>query len=170
MNRVVTLERRPGDKTYDRGERAIMVDGVQWGRTIVSHHGMHRTKHIFKQEGGGVIEERPGEKYPGEVNVRSLRRRSYSELRGNEHEWRPTEELVLDKARELVASGRLRHPDVVKAESKAALTRWRAKRDAAEAERKKEFRERACEALRINDPDSETVDRVVAAMEWAQTR
>lgn len=40
-----------------------------------------------------------------------------------------------------------------------------------EEQRKADFRKRACEALRINEDDnSELVDRVVAAMEWAQTQ
>lgn len=149
---------------FDRGERIIMVDGVRWGRTHVAYHGCNGTTHTFQQENGHVIEERPGERYPGEVSVRSMRRRGYF----RDKTWRPTEELVLEKARELVEASRLKHPDVVKAANEQAIERFRARAAKAEAKRTAEFRRRACEALRINDETSEIVDRVVEAMEWAR--
>lgn len=165
MAHIVTLEKctEPG---FDRGERAIMVDGVRWGRTIMSSHGCHGTKHIFRQEAGEVIIDKPDARYPVEVAVRSERKRYL-----NRETWRPTEERVLEKAIELVATGRLRHPDVVRAEQKEAAGRYRARVADRESERKSNFEARARQALQINDDaQSDLVDRVVKAMEWAQAQ
>ena len=76
------------------------------------------------------------------------------------------------KACELVPTGRLRHPETVKAEHEKAAAEYRALCAEAEEQRKADLRRRAREALRINNPDdySELVDRVVAAMEWATTQ
>ena len=73
------------------------------------------------------------------------------------------------KACELVPTGRLRDPETVKAEHEKAAAEYRALCAEAEEQRKADFRRRAREALRINNPDdySELVDRVVAEMEWA---
>jgi hypothetical protein len=167
QNHVVELVKPPtGDKTFDRGERIIVVDGVRWGRTVVTYHGCHGTAHKFRQEGGDILCENPNARYPREIAVRSVKRRRWT---GDP--WRPTHEAVLEKARELVAIGKLRHPDIVKAEHQKAMERYNERCAAIEEKRKQEFRERACQALGMNQDDgSQIIDRVVAAMEWAQTQ
>lgn len=150
-------------EAFDRGERIIMVDGARWGRTIVTHHGMHGTKHVFLQDNGEVILDDPNARHPQEVAVRSMRKR-----RWREGEWRPTEEMVLEKARELVEAGKLRDPAVVRREQQEANRLWQEERSAEENQRIADFRAKAMEALQINDPTSEIIDRVVAAMEWAR--
>ena len=83
-------------------------------------------------------------------------------------DFKTTLELALIKARELVETGRLRDPAVVKAESDARADAYLAERRAKEARKAIEFRERACQALGMNQDDgSEIIDRVVAAMRWA---
>jgi hypothetical protein len=156
-----------------KGERAIMVNGVRWGRTRVNYHGCHGQTHTFEQEEGDELEERPGTRYPGKVSVRSENRR-HARIRaiGRDEppDWKPTEQLVLEKVRELVAAGRLRDPSIVRSEHEAAAALYRKRSAEREIEEQAEFRRRACEALRINDETSEMVDRVVAAMRWAQTQ
>lgn len=159
-------ERYVGE-AFDRGERIIMVDGVRWGRTIVTSHGCHGTKHRFQQDHGEVIIEKPDARYPQEVAVRSHKRQKWL---GDKDTWRPTEEVVLEKAKELVASGKLRHPDVVKKEQDEAMEQYSARAAEREQQRVAEFRAKAMEALQINDPESEIIERVVKAMEWAQSK
>lgn len=152
---------------FDRGERAIFVDGVRWGRTIVTFHGCHGTTHTFVQDKGHTIEERPGERYPGEVSVRSQKRRKWLDS----NDWRPTEEKVMEKITELINTGRLRHPNIVKTENEQAMEEYRARARKAEEKQQAKLRERACKALGINQDDgSEIIDRVVEAMKWAQTQ
>jgi hypothetical protein len=161
-------ERRKGyvGEGFDRGERIIMVDGVRWGRTIVTMHGCHGTKHVFYQDGGEIITADRG-RHTSEIAIRSEKRQKWL---GDKDTWRPTEERVLEKARELVATGKLRHPDVVKKESVEAMKQYDARVEEREKERVAEFRAKAMEAAQVNDPDSPIIDRVVAAMEWAQSR
>lgn len=168
----VTLEKST-ERGFSRGERAIMVDGVRWGRTVVTHHGVHGTKHVFWQEGGDPIYEDKREKRPREIVVRSMRRRRFSDA----GEWQTTESLVLEKAIELVKAGKLRDPDVVRAETAAANERYREQAAAQEAERKAAFEARARDVLialavigLTNQPNPEDIAAVVAAMEWAQTQ
>jgi hypothetical protein len=170
MTHVVTLvksESTPNDR-FDRGERVILVDGVRWGRTIVTFHGVHGTKHCFEQQGGDVLLQNPKDKYPREIAVRSMRkRRRY----GNDVPWRPTEEVVLEKARELVEAGRLRDPKIVAREQDEAHQHYIQRCAEADAAKRAAFIAKARDALGINSNDpSPLVDRVVAAMEWAQTQ
>jgi hypothetical protein len=143
-------------EAFDRGERIIVVDGARWGRTIVTYHGVHGTTHTFVQHHGGEIEG---------ASVKSEKRR------WNKEGWRPTEDRVLEKVRELVSGGQLRHPDVVKAENEQAAERYRKQREKAEVEHAANFRKRALKACGANvNPDDPLVDRVVEAMKWAQTQ
>lgn len=152
-------------ESFGRGERIIMVDGVRWGRTTVTGRGCHGTVHTFQQQGGEVIGDTSTNGYFHEIDVRSQKKRW-----NDTGEWKPTEKRVLEKARELVAAGRLRHPDVVKREQDEGRKRVAERMRRNEEQRQQEFQERAMEATRANDPDSEIVARVVAAMEWAQTQ
>lgn len=164
MAHSVALEKGEG---LGRGERYIVVDGVRWGRTVVSHHGVHGTKHLFRQEGGELLIANPDERYPREIAVRSERKR-YS----NAATWRPTESLVLEKAVELVATCRLRHPDNVREEQRRASEAYHAKAAKAEAKEQREFEAKAEEALdRTRGLNLTTqVKIIVEAMRWAQQK
>lgn len=159
-------------ESFEGGERVILVNGVRWGRTCVARHGVWGTSHTFEQDGGDRIpaiegESRDRSKY---VQVRSMTKRRMRD----DTKWRPTEEMVLEKARELVASGRLRDPAVVKLEAKQEHERWLAEREQRDRERVDAIRAKAAEALQLNNVpapgESVVLDRVVAAMEWAQTQ
>ena len=151
---------------FAAGERLILVNGEPWARTLISHHGVYGTRYRFKQLNGETVIVDPAARHPREVSVSSSGRR-----RNWDDDKRPTEVRILEKARELVASGKLRAPDVVKAEQDAARERYRERVAANVRRQEAEFRERACQALGVNQDDgSELVDRVVAAMRWAQEK
>lgn len=173
----ITLETRKDDKQFGRGERAIMVDGVQWGRTHVSSHGCHGTKHVFEQTGGDIIGDMSKGGYFHEIAVRSEKRRPWMK----EDSWKPTEDRVLDKARELVTAGRLRNPDVVRAERAALHAKMEKNRESAAEREATEFANKALAAIGLDlttyiadAVNQTTVDelrkRIVAAMRWAQTQ
>lgn len=171
----IELRRCDGEKGFDRGERAIYVDGVRWGRTRIFHHGVHGTAHAFQQSDGSYIEDTSKHGNQLKVQVRSMRKR-YS----NPDTWRPTEEIVLEKAKELVAAGRLRHPDVVRAEVDAEHALYMFKKSVRERKEQEKLNDRARGVLRnlqayIGVPSGqpapqEDVDLIVEAMKWAQTQ
>lgn len=167
--RVIELVRvnAPG---FDRGERAIMVDGIRWGRTKVAWRGRHGTATTFVQEGGHTLIENPGAKFEREITIRSTgkfeRRRS-----SESNPFKTTEQQTLAKVIELVANGTLRDPAVVRAENERRMDEWRAGRAIAQQEEDAEFRRRAISALGLESDDAgDIIDRVVAAMRWAQTQ
>jgi hypothetical protein len=152
------------------GSRSIIVDGVRWGRTICRGHGCHGRSHSFYQEAGGPI-------YDGRsiVEVRT-QKKPYSYMETALAAWQPTEQRVLDKARELIETGKLRHPDVIRAETKKAAYEYTQKCERIEAERKATFLLKACEAIKpIQDrltleQASDLAGRIAATMEWAQSQ
>lgn len=158
---------------FERGERIIMVDGVRWGRTHVTRHGVWGTKYTIEQRRGSIIQEPTGFTGKGshkerDVEIRSIRKR-YNSKPG---EWRPTEELVLEKVRELIDSGKLIHPEAQREINERASREYREAVDRRDRKEAEEFRAKAREALGINDPasDSPLIDKVVEAMRWAQTK
>lgn len=184
---TVELVRAPNTRRYDekaeryvgesfeRGERIIMVDGVRWGRTRVKSHGSRGTTTTFEQHGGEALLAERNKRW-SEIGVRSMNKRHERIQAIGAHDanrnggWRPTEELVLEKVRELVENGKLRHPDIVKAEQEQAMRLYQERAAERDKERIEAFRTKAMEALQINDPASEIIDRVVKAMEWAQSQ
>jgi hypothetical protein len=162
---------------FDRGERAIMVDGARWGRTHVAWHGCNGTTVTFSQEAGEEICDMRGK---GEysraiaVSVRSMGRRDRRIWKDgryvNNPDFKTTEELATIKAQELVDAGRLRDPQIVRKERDEAHRRWVEQRARREVEKAEAWRRRAMEALNINDPESETLARVLALMEWAKAQ
>lgn len=164
----ITLER---DEKLNRGERYIVVDGVRWGRTIVSYHGVHGTSHAFRQEGGDLIGELSKGGYFHEVSVRSEKKRLFQE-----DKWRPTEEKVMEKIRDLIRDGRLRHPDIVRAEAAETNRQINEKRKEIDRKKQEQFEAMAREAVASiasvlsHESYLETVNRIVNAMRWAQTQ
>lgn len=160
-------ERYVGEQ-FDRGEREIIVDGIRWGRTIVQSRGSGGTRTTFLQDHYGELCENPDARFTQPYTVRSAgRRRSM----WDKEPVRTTEELTLEMAQKLVADGILRHPDIVKAENARRAAEYRASRETRDREEAAAFEAKAREALQINsDEQSDLVDRVVAAMRWAQTQ
>lgn len=165
---------RKGD-FFDRGERLIMVDGKRWGRTRVKWRGCHGTVTTFEQDQAGeIVEKSSGGRYEHAISVRSMGRRDKTVWKDGRivanPDFKTSEELALIKARELVAAGKLRDPAKVRAENEAASARYLKRVAENEAAEEAEFQKRAMEACGANDPESETVRRVVAAMRWAQSK
>lgn len=170
----------PNDKDNDL--KSIVVDGVVWAHTHAFHHGMHGKSYTIQQVHGETIQRQDKTRKRNDgfftVSVSSFRQRDVRRHNPNDPndktDLRPTEQRIIDTARELIAEGLLRHPDVVKAEQAEANERYRNNRAIAEEAAKREFRAKAREALEsivsgraIENTD---IDAVVAAMKWAQTK
>lgn len=165
----------PGE-TFTDGERVILVDGVRWGRTVVTRHGVHGTKTWFEQEGGdrvtvrGVLKGGRRDVYVRSANPREARRFIDGEYRLPD-DFRATATLVLAQVIELVDTGALRDPAVVRRESEARRAEH-ARRLTEGAERERQaFRKRAIEALTVGGVMGYTeqmIGAVIAAMIWAQ--
>lgn len=171
----IELEKGEG---LEKGERYIVVDGVRWGQTVVTHHGVHGTRYRFRQYGSGdLAAERPDadkEYRRGVYDVRSeKRKRVWVENKlVLDPNWRPVEELVLEKVRMLVDGGKLRDPDVVRVEVEAREERRRREQEGRDAREKREFEVRAEKALdRTRGLNlTEQVRIIVELMRWAQTK
>jgi hypothetical protein len=160
---------RAGER-FGPGERIIVVNGVRWGRTIVQSQGRVGRIVRFHQDGGDILIMEPGPIGPFRAEVRPVK---FRRLHRNDN--RTTEEVVLDKARELVSAGLLRDPIVVRNERAEARAEWQSAITPDQIRHRLKFRFRAAEAL---VPISQQLDvttygiiieRVVKAMEWAQT-
>lgn len=168
--------RKEGQEFFERGERIIMVDGERWGRTYVTWHGCNGTKTVFEQHHGDVITKSIGERGTRvrEVSVSSASERHAKRFIDGQYrlpdDFKSTEHLVLDKVRELIDGDLLRHPDIVAKEANEIAAKMEAQRITRHERELAEFKAKAMEAVRANDPDSEIVARVVEAMRWAQTQ
>lgn len=155
-----------------RGRKKIFVNDVHWGTINMASHGMHGVSYTFVQEGqtGNICDPKDLDfhKQPRAVEVRQRTKRR---LRRDGEPLLPAETVLEAKVRELIKRGLLRHPNIVKHERDEARKRAAENRRAAAEVEEKLFRHRACEALGINQDDgSEVIDRVVAAMRWAQSQ
>lgn len=156
-------------ENFDHGERIILVDGVRWGRTIVTRHGCHGTKHQFVQHGGEVLLKEKNNRW-SEYEIRSQKRQRWLEREGDPKR-KTTEERVLEMAQMLVADGMLRHPDIVAKEQERAREVFAQAANERGLKRAADFRAKAIEALESvtgsNTGVELAIERVIAAMEWA---
>lgn len=156
---------------FGRGERIILVDGVRWGRTYVSHHGMHGTSYTFGQDGGETIMVPYEPPSPtgrmNTVTVRIGKKRRYSD---GDPRLRPTDVQVLEKVQELVAKGLLRDPATVRAEVEARREQFRTNEEQRDRDRKTIWRVKAKQALGWGSEAGASLDKVVELMEWAQSQ
>jgi len=165
-------------EAFDRGERIIMVDGERWGRTVVTFHGCHGTRHVIKQDHGSIIEAEEGEPKHYEndgvcIFVGGRRMRRWQD--GQEPP--STETQVQELVEKLIAQGRLIHPMDKKQQNDAAMAAYRKRVAEAEAKEEAALRARAIEALTamrfagLTDPQiNDAIEHIMAAMKWAQTR
>src|SRR5438128_2501440 len=106
-----------------RGERDIMVDGVRWGTAhMQSLGGPYGIKYWFSEGRGAPI------CVPSSSHWKGSNRRSTSEVnvygdkmaKRHYNDDRPLDVRLVEKVRELVEHGFLRHPDVVNGANRAA--------------------------------------------------
>ena len=154
------------NERFDRGERIILVDGARWGRTSVTTHGRHGMRYRFLQDGRSeVIEERANNstyKVPATVwGDKVARRHAY----GNNKPVAPVEERIIEKVREMIETGLLRDPVVVRGDIEEEARQYRAQRADARRAEEAAFHARACAALGVSINDhSEKVQAVIDAM------
>ena len=160
-------------ESFIDGERIILVDGIRWGRTVVTRHGSQGTRTFFVQEGGGRV-SLPGPRYGREVYVRSANPRHARRVIGGHYtlppDFKSTAQLVLDKVIELVNEGMLRDPVLVRSEAAKRQAEYD-RRVAAGAEKERQaFRKRA-EGVLVQvfaGNHEEQIAAVIDAMKWAQ--
>ena|SRR5579871_1044214 len=159
---------------YDRhpGRKAIVVDGVRWGRIEMTRHGVWGTAYTFHQEGEhNAISRHGADGEEHEVEVRSEGRRAKYQSSKTVPE--PIEKRLLAEAKALVNDGLLRNPEIVRTEQEAFEARRREQHEKMEATEAAAFEARARDALKpfANSPSFEAaVADVIAAMRWAQTQ
>lgn len=135
----IELTRRFGEKgawnegKVIRGDRNIVVDGVVWGNVVMIGHGMHGNSFEFYALDKPLYRRNA----KGEESRHTLE--SVHGLTKRDRRWQkdetPTDERIIAKARELIEQGRLRHPDVIKAEGEKYAAEYQAKRTAEEADK-----------------------------------
>lgn len=161
---------------FDRGERIIIVDGMRWGRTAVRSRGQHGNVITFEQHEGETLSEPT---YEGSTRFRDI----YVSTGGrrNKRSQVPvpsTDEVVLAKVKELIEAGKLRHPEIVKAEVEARRASFAASNSRAQQAENERFRAKAIEAAGVDRPEGvklytdeeHLVARIIEAMRWAQSQ
>lgn len=157
---------------FDRGERAILVDGIRWGRTHVKSHGPRGYSVFFSQAGDGDYIYRDGKERKdwNRVSVHKPRRGMF------DPPGKTTEDMVFEMVQGLLQEGKLVDPATMKARNDAALAKMREEmRPAHRLAEDQEFRDKALDACGfINEPNSTEsvalVARVIEAMRWAQAK
>lgn len=162
-----------------RGRKAIMVDGVRWGRINMAQRGCHGSVYTFEQELGETILVG---KHHNELRVWSegqkIKRQSWDKriVPGHQDYVAPLEDRLMETVQSLIKDQKLRDPTVVKSEQEEAHTRYLERRAEQEREETENFEARAKQALNpfSNYVDTETmaqaVDTVIKAMRWAQAQ
>lgn len=176
-----------GDYNLFVGRKAVMVDGVLYGYALYCAAGRNGAYYTFEQAGGETIQDRRlvGKNkverfYPVEVwsDQTAQRREGYDA----QSEKRPESRLAAFKVRllataiRLVDEGRLIPESVQRERVAAAEKAIETAEKRAEARKAAAWRKRAAACL--NDEDgiplladqAAVVDKIVAAMKWAQTQ
>ena len=178
------IEIVPGGKDYARGTRLILVDGVEWGHWEMKQHGGAGNSFRLNDSNGVVeIAVKSSLKYDRvfmqEITVygdKMARRRTKT----GEPPLPPVADRLMEVTRDAINAGRLRAPDVLKAETAAALKKREEQRRAAEVAEGNRLEAKAREVLEnlqayigvpANLPAPQAdVNIVVAALRWAMTQ
>lgn len=156
---IVPVPKSPGRKHILVGPNA-----EHWGTIHMESHGGRGNSYWFQQVGqGGPIIKR-GSRPDRFVNITVYGDKAANRLRhGDDPPVKPVKERLHDTVRELLDTGKLRDPAIIKAEIAEQNRRFYEAR-----ERKEAFRKRAMEALGDLSVHGSLVAAVVEAMEWAQ--
>jgi hypothetical protein len=111
---MITLVKDNGK--WDRGRKAIMVDGVRWGTVEMVGHGCHGPSYsIIQSDGEGTGVDCVAER------IRAPRKR-----------WDqpkiPVERVLIPEIERLISSEKLLHPDVLRERADLAAKKWREQR------------------------------------------
>lgn len=171
--------------------RHVLVDGVAWAVLERHEHGPRGQSYTFRQVGGQTIRHLPtDDDTPAHqmtaYTVHSQGRAQEIERFRADDQGRtyappaPLQQRLVEMARELMAAGRLRHPDVQAAENKARRDTIAADQADGIARARAEFEHRARQALQTaaikaevdlsEDLVANLVNEIVDAMKWAQSR
>lgn len=165
---------------YEKGRKAIVVDGRMWGAFIMENLGPHGVHYVLATPDGTFLEV----PYDPPSKAGRLRRlvvdgdkwyRRRNDIKRDESIPK-IEERLLTMARGAIAAGHLQHPDAVAAAHKASHEAWQ--QNVADAARRKAdaFKARAEQVITaspyvINLKPGQLdhlVERIVEAMEFAE--
>jgi hypothetical protein len=132
-------------------------------------HGCHGPSYHFVQDGGPggyLTEPSTSGRYTHDISVQATRKRR-----------RPADgpsidQLLVNKVRELIETGKLRDPAIVRAKQEQRAVDLAREREQQDAQEQKEFEERAEQAIRSAHykDDPRLRDEIIAAIRWAQTK
>lgn len=131
-----TIELKPyfhKSGTKARGDREIWVDGECWGHVEMIGHGCHGPSYEFSAMDGGIALRFKNHKTGEWSESRYGQLESVHPSRKNRRQngdIRTAEDHIIEKARALIADGRLRDPKVIFAERAEANKRYTAARAA----------------------------------------
>lgn len=159
-----------------KGRKAIMVDGVRWGVIEMDSHGVHGASYWFRQEGGEAIYE-ACKNFRGEDSARMVKVWGDKHHRNDNGGAKPFPERLAETVESLIDRKLLRHPDIVRALSAEAHRQETEERRKAEEAEQLEWLGQAEDCLTLllakngMFPEySLTVNRIIKAMKWAQSR
>jgi hypothetical protein len=156
--------------------KSIVVNGKTWGYIRQKTHGCHGHSYTFDQVNGGRIGEvdKSDRFYPFKVKSDKLLMRT---SHGEEYDHDPLPLRLRKAVIELIETGRLRDPEILRQEHEALMAENRKQREEQTKIEKQAFRDRAREALRGTYATEapfglvdKLTDRIEEAMRWAQTR
>lgn len=175
----ITLEPIKGDTP----NKLIRIDGKVWAKTTAKSMSRYGVMYSFLQLATGgqrwtITVPAPSAFRPGELRKVEAQVRSHSKnSHRNNGDERPTEQRIVDKVIELIEAGHLLDPDEAQRRIDAQTDQRRTEREKRDQERREAFRVKAIEAIfgkPANYPGHkelrDQVERVVDAMEWAQSQ
>lgn len=171
----IQIVQEPGE----RGRKAIMVAGEQWGRARMESHGPNGICYFFEDMAGNVLgtneKGRRGMEQFRAFNLvgdKIARRRT----RGGEPEPAPLQQRMHAAVAEWIKLKLLRSPADVRADADRERERYQASVTAAEKAEQAELEAKAKETIESlvgwNCPKiaPEDIATMVAAFRWAQTK
>lgn len=149
--------------------KKIMIDGEHFGYMHFQHHGPHGYHVEFLNINHQTIFEprQKSKRFPKAVEVWSDK---VAQRHNDGKPVAPMQERMVAMVQKLLFDGRFPNPDEVRAQKERL--REQQDREAAEqrAKREAEFEAKAREAVGDMSEDIYLIDRVIAAMRWAQTQ
>jgi hypothetical protein len=164
----------PGNK-YSAPYRDIFVDGEKWGWVNIRHHGSNGTTYDFTQAGAGGLIRVPRDgndsTYVVTVNGDKIASRASRGIRVA-----PLESRLITQISKLIHDQHLRYPREIAVEQKKRQEEHDRAIQEQKAEKRAKFRVKAIVCLSALPPLAQQVsydpllDRIVDAMEWAQSQ
>lgn len=157
MSRNIAIRPHP-DKLRHRGDKAVIVDGEQWGVVQMQRRGRNGAVYTFLHVSGAPVF--------GEDGLYARVRSDGYMHRCDETPTEPLPKRLLAHAVNLIETGRLKAPAILRAERDEIVQREKIAREDREVEKRAVFQRKAEDCLVSADP----VAAIVEALLWAQSQ